>query len=295
MFIDSHAHLDSSDYAADLDAVLVRAQANQVSYIVTVGTDLASSRRAVKLAHEHDVIYASVGIHPHDAEGVKEVDWDALAALLEEDKVVAVGETGLDYYRMRSPAEAQESTFRRQLALACAHDLPVIVHCREAASELLTVLEEDEWQGLTGVLHCFSGDQEISRRALALGFCLSFAGPLTFPKATALRQVAASVPIARLLLETDSPYLAPQAHRGKRNEPAYVTYSARTLAALHHLPLKNVARLTSLNAQLLFGIGEIDSEDIMSYLSLLPEKLARRLKRLRPGTTNTSSRKERCS
>lgn len=265
MFIDSHAHLDYPDYTSDLEAVLQRAADSRLRYIITVGTDVASSRLALELAHKYDMLYAAVGIHPHDASKAGEQDWRALSELVKEEKVVAVGETGLDYYRNLSPAEVQQEAFRRQLEIARSHDLPVIIHCRQAQEAVLSILGEERYKDLVGVMHCFSGSQDDASRSLDLGFYISFAGQLTFPKADALCAVAQSVPIERTLIETDAPYLAPQPRRGKRNEPAYVRYTAQALADVHTLSLEDIGRITSLNAQLLFCMGEIDTRGRLAY------------------------------
>ncbi len=265
MFIDSHAHLDDPDYACDLEEVLKRVADEGVRYVITVGTDVASSRRAVELAHKYDMLFASVGIHPHDAEKARPEDWRALAQLARQEKVVAIGETGLDYYRNLSPPRLQQEAFRGHLEIALSYDLPVIIHCRDAQDDVLSILDEGSYQRLVGVMHCFSGSQDDASRSLELGFYISFAGQLSFPKARGLREVAGSIPIERTLIETDAPYLAPQPRRGKRNEPAYVRYTAEALADIHGLSLEDVGRVTSLNAQLLFCMGQIHTAGRIAY------------------------------
>ncbi|MFN3531985.1 MAG: TatD family hydrolase, partial [Candidatus Brocadia sp.] len=223
MIVDTHAHLDFPEYKADLEAVLSRAKEADVGCIINVGTSLASSKKSITLANRFNNIYASIGIHPHDASKVSEQDWQALEALIKEAKVIAIGETGLDYYRNRSPHEDQQRIFRRHLILANAHNLPVIIHCREASSDCLTILHEHKNGSLKGVVHCFSGTKEIAAKCIELGLYISFAGPITFSNANTLREVAKSVPVERLLLETDCPFLSPQPKRGERNEPSYLS------------------------------------------------------------------------
>ena len=210
MIIDTHAHLDFPDYKSDLDSVLIRAKEADVGCIINVGTNLSASKKSVGLAHQFNNVYASIGIHPHDAMKVSEQDWKTLESLVKESKVVAIGETGLDYYRNRSPHEDQQRIFRKHLALAKAHNLPVIIHSRDASSDCLKILEEYKNGTLKGVVHCFSGTMETAKKCIALGLYISFAGPITFSNAQNLREVAKSVPVERLLLETDSPFLSPQ-------------------------------------------------------------------------------------
>ena len=254
MLIDTHAHLDDKRFADDLDRVLERATRADVRRIITIGADLESSRAAAALAREHPMMSASVGIHPHDADTA---DDDAMASLRElagGPKVVAVGETGLDYYRDLSPRQAQHEAFRRQIELALECDLPVIVHNRDASEDCLGILESYHGRGLRGVAHCFSADAAALERFLALGFHISFTGNVTYPKNHALREVARRVPRDRLMVETDCPYMTPQPVRGKRNEPAYVRYMLYELAGLLGVPGPELAEITSGNAKRLFGV-----------------------------------------
>jgi len=264
LLVDTHAHLDSSQFRDDQAEVIARAQAQGISHILTIGCDLESSRASVAIALRHPDIYAAVGVHPHDAAGFNAVVRRELKRLAQEDKVVAIGEIGLDYYRDRSPREAQRKAFTDQLALARELDLPVIVHDRDAHDDVLAILA-DAGAGLNGVLHCFSGDAAMARRCLELGLYISIAGPVTYPKNDGLQEVVRAISIDRLLVETDCPYLAPQAHRGKRNEPAYVRRTAEKIAELKGLSLQDVARITSLNAWRLFGIGDIDQSSKIAY------------------------------
>lgn len=251
--IDTHAHLNLPQFKSDLDVVLERAQVVGVKYIISIGIDIESSQRAIALAQEYPQIFAAVGIHPHDAKNVKETDWTTLEKLLEESKVVALGEIGLDFYKEYSPHGVQETVFRRQLDLAFKHQKPVVIHCREAHRRCLDILKGYK-RSITGVAHCFSGSSEVAREYLALGLKLSFAGPITFPKATQLREVVRGIRLEDLMLETDCPFLAPQPKRGQRNEPAYLTYCVDEFARIYGCAKEEIARVTTLNAQRLFGL-----------------------------------------
>jgi len=252
--VDSHAHLDDPRLAADVAGCLQRARQAGVVAVVTVGTDLASSERAVELSARFSEVYAAVGIHPHEAESARPAHSERLAQLAREPKVVAVGEAGLDFYRNLAPRATAEAVFRRHVELAVEVDLPLIVHGREAHDAILDILEALPRRP-PAVLHSFDGSLETAQRALALGCHLSFTGVLTFPNARALREVAGCLPLDRLMVETDCPYLAPQTWRGKRNEPAYVVAVAETLAELNHLPLTDVAQTTTETAFRFFGLG----------------------------------------
>lgn len=252
--IDSHAHLDDTQYDGDRAAMLVRARAAGVVQMVNAGCDLPSSRRAVALAAAYDYIFAAVGIHPHE---VADLPADYLGTVREMSRqanVVAIGEIGLDYYRDLSPREVQRRVFREQLALAKELGLPVVIHDRDAHGDVLDILRKDGAGPAGGVLHCFAGSLEMAAACLEMGFYISFAGPVTYPNARRPKEVAAAVPLERLLVETDSPYLAPQTHRGKRNEPAYVRYVAEQIAALKGITPEEVARATTANARRLFGL-----------------------------------------
>jgi len=265
--VDSHAHLDSKHYATDLDAVIARAGANGVGHILTVGCDLESSRASVDLALRYNNVYASVGIHPHDAGTVNQATIDELARMIEAvDKVVAVGETGLDFYRDRSPRDRQEAAFRSHIQLAKQTGKPLIIHDRNAHDDVVRIMQEENAGDAGGMLHCFSGDLDMAHKCVAMGFYISFAGPLTYPKNDALRNIARTLPIDVMLVETDSPYLAPQNWRGKRCEPAFVRATAEKLAELKGLTLEDVARITSLNAWRLFGIGDVDQSTRIAYV-----------------------------
>ncbi len=259
--IDSHAHLNFSHFDADRDAVIERAREAGLVAILNIGTDLASSRTTVALAEQYDFIYAAVGVHPHDAKMVTAAVLDELRELARHPKVVAVGEIGLDYYRDLSPRPVQRRAFADQLALAAELALPVVIHSREAHDDVLAALRE--WKGLpprggvdgsTGVLHSYSAGVERLEEVLGLGFSIGISGPVTFPKASRLRAVAAAVPLERLLVETDCPYLTPEPYRGRRNEPSYVRYVVDAVARAQEVPAEAVAQATADNARRLFGI-----------------------------------------
>jgi TatD DNase family protein len=265
--VDSHAHLDSKSFTNDLEEVIERAHNNAVEYILTVGCDLESSRASVDIAQRFPKIFASVGIHPHDASTVNEEVIIELAQMAKSiDKVVAIGETGLDFYRDHSPRDLQRASFRRHIQLAKDVGKPLIIHDRDAHDEVIQIMREERAADIGGVLHCFSGDLEMARKCVEMGFYLSFAGPLTYPKNEALRDIARTLPIDIMLIETDCPYLAPQQWRGKRCEPALVRATAEKLAEIKGLTLEDVSRITSLNAWRLFGIGEVDQSTRIAYV-----------------------------
>lgn len=263
MLVDTHAHLDFVDFDPDRREVIVRAQESGVSAILTVGIDGPSNAKAVQIARDEPSVYAALGIHPNECGNASDADWAELKRLATQDKVVAIGETGLDFYRQRSPAAQQEAAFRKHLALARELDLPVIIHCRDAHADCLRILAEHA--PLRGVMHCFSGDEAFARRSIEMGLCISLAGPVTFPNANRLRAVAQSVSVDHLLLETDCPFLSPQPKRGQRNEPSFVRFAAETLAQIHGLTFDDVARVTTHNAHRLFGVGEPGPERTLVY------------------------------
>jgi TatD DNase family protein len=264
--VDTHAHLDSGQFNHDREEVIDRALANGVSHLLTVGTDLASSRENAAIARSHPTVYAAAGIHPHDALTADEATLGELRALIQsESKIVAVGEIGLDFYRDRAPRDAQRLAFRQQIRLAREVGLPLIIHDRDAHEEVVTILREEGAAEVGGVLHCFSGDRAMARQCMDLGFYISFPGTITYPKNDEMRTVVQGVPIDRMLVETDCPYLAPQAFRGRRNEPAHVRHTAEAIAAIKGLTVEDVARITTLNAFTLFGIGEADRTTRIAY------------------------------
>ena len=265
LLVDSHAHLDGSQFNSDREATIQRATDNGISHILTVGCDLESSAASVALAHKYDNICAAVGIHPHDATQMSEQTLQQLRKLLAPPKVVALGEIGLDFYRDRSPRDIQRSAFRQQIRLAKEVGKPIIVHDRDAHEEVLQILMDENAAEVGGVLHCFSGDLLMARKCLELGFYLSFPGTISYPKNQAAREVVKAIPIDKMLVETDCPYLSPQKFRGKRNEPAYVRYTAEKVAEIKGLSIEDVARVTSRNCYDLFGIGSVDQSSKIAY------------------------------
>ncbi|HMO60329.1 MAG TPA: TatD family hydrolase [Roseiflexaceae bacterium] len=251
--IDTHTHLHSGRFDADREAVLRRAAEAGVVRMIEIGYDLPSSRAAIRLAEQYPHIYAVVGIQPHYAADVAD-DWiDTIASLAAHPKVVAIGEIGLDYYHDRAPHELQHDLFRHQLAMARDLRLPVVIHSRDAQEDTIALLRSDA-RGQPGIMHSFSGDWQYAAACLDVGFHLSFSGPLTFAKAHALHDAARRAPIERLLIETDSPYLAPHPLRGRRNEPANVRLVAARLAELRDLPLDMLADAVWQNAAMLFSL-----------------------------------------
>ncbi len=249
--VDSHCHLNHARLLADHEAVLERAAALGVSRVVVVGCDEPSSAAAVEMAERHLAVFATAGVHPHDASTYDDGVAERIAALLDRPRVVALGEIGLDFHYNFSPPDVQRRVFADQLALARARGVPVVVHCRDAYDEVLTALER---AGVRGVVHCWSGTPEDAVRAVACGMHLGFTGIVTFKDAGPIRESARAIPLDRLLIETDAPYLAPLPHRGKRNEPAYLPLVARAVADARGMSAAEVAALTTANAEALFGL-----------------------------------------
>ena len=258
MFIDSHAHIQLDRFDPDREAVLGRAQAAGVHAILVIGFDLETSRGAIALAEEYErqgnlplQIYATVGMHPHDAKDLDDETVRIFRDLAAHPKVVALGEMGLDYYRDLSPRTIQKDAFERQLDLAEELNLPIVIHNREAYHDILPILQARRGR-VRGVMHCFSGDVEIAQQSLALGFYIGIGGPVTYRKSDALQEVAQQIPAEALLVETDCPWLAPQFRRGKRNEPAYVRATAEKIAELRHISLEEIGERTTRNFEKLF-------------------------------------------
>ncbi len=254
MLIDSHCHIDDARYDADREAMIQRAKNAGIGHFVTIGCDLETSKAAVALAQQHPFISATVGVHPHEVRHIKDGWYDELRALAKAKGVVAYGEIGLDYHYDHSPREVQRRRFREQVRLAHELKLPIVIHTREAQEDTITILKEEKGGNVGGVFHCFSGDAWLAKDALDLGFYLSFSGVITFQNATMLRDIVKTVPLDRILVETDAPYLTPVPHRGKRNEPAYVRHVADKIAELHGLTIQDVEAATSQNTKRLFGI-----------------------------------------
>lgn len=254
MLFDSHAHLNDEQYGDDRDEVIRRALEQGVSRILNIGFNRETIETTLSLAEQYGFIYAAVGWHPHDAATMTDEDLKWIRTLTEHPKVVALGEMGLDYYRNYSPKEVQEEVFRRQIRLAREVGMPIIIHNREADRDVLRVLREEGAEEVGGVMHCFGGDWSMAQECLEMNFLIGLGGPVTFKNAHLPKEIAARVPLDRLLIETDSPYLAPHPHRGKRNESGYVRLVAEKIAELRGISFEEVARKTSANACRLFGI-----------------------------------------
>ncbi len=265
MLIDTHAHLEMREFNDDRVDVIRRAREAGVDYIVTIGTTVESSRDAVLLADKYDFIYAAIGIHPHEVKDILHPAYEILRHFAKHKKVVAYGEVGLDYHYEHSPRSDQKRKLRDMLREARELDLPVIIHDRDAHEDMLRILSEEWSPDQGGVMHCFSGDVAMAKKVIDMGFSISLAGPVTFPKAESLREVVRQIPIEHMLIETDAPYLAPQPVRGKRNEPAFVRHVAETIARIKGLSFDDVARITSFNAMQLFGIGKIPEIGKITY------------------------------
>jgi TatD DNase family protein len=255
--IDTHAHLDDERFHSDLPAVLERAATAGVRHVITIATTAADSTACVGLAGKYPALFATVGIQPNNVARAGPGDWDEVVGLITAERVAAVGETGLDRHWHDTPFPAQEEYFRRHLELARQHALPVVIHCREAEADVVRMLRQDyDRHGpVRGVMHSFTGDHATAEACLAMGLYISFAGMLTYKNAEPLRQVAACLPPDRLLVETDSPYLAPVPMRGKRNEPAFIVHTAICLATLHAMTGVAMAEQTTRNARSLFGLA----------------------------------------
>jgi TatD DNase family protein len=263
MYVDSHAHLEGNKFDSDREQVIERARAAGLSAILCIGNADAPGQFncALQLARQHDWMYATTGVHPHEARLLDNIVLAELEAIIQDPKVIAFGEIGLDYYYDHSPRDVQRQAFSRQMELARAAKLPVVIHCRpsdnstNAWDDTLQMLRA-EWApaGLPGILHCFTGEWEHARAALDMGFYISFSGNVTFPKAEGIRAAASQVPMERLLIETDSPYLAPVPHRGKRNEPAFVVETARKLGELRSLSGEEMGEITRSNFLRLFSL-----------------------------------------
>ncbi|MCG8605485.1 TatD family hydrolase [bacterium] len=259
MLIDTHAHLYFDWFDQDRDEVIARAQTADVKKIINIAIDLKSSRKCIELTEEYDGLFATVGIHPNDSTQLSDKALEELAELCRHPKVVAIGEIGLDLYRERSPREIQFEAFRQQIRLAKKCGLPIVIHNREAGQSILEILQSEGSNGLTGVFHCFSEDKAIAQQVIEMGYYISFTGNLTFKKSK-LPEIARNVPLQRILLETDSPFLSPEPKRGRRNEPVHVCHIAEKLAEIHGTSLEEIGEITSRTAIRLFGLGDGDME-----------------------------------
>lgn len=252
-FVDSHCHINFDELRADLDGLLARMREARVSQALCVSVNLESLSDVIGIAERYSNIYASVGVHPDQTEG-EEPTPERLCTLAAHRRVVAIGETGLDYYRDTGNLERQRERFRTHIRAARATSKPLIVHTRSAAEDTLRIMREEQAAGAGGVMHCFTETWDVAKAALGMGFLISFSGIVTFKNAEPLRQVAARVPLDRMLIETDSPYLAPVPHRGKTNEPAYVRFVAQEIARIKSIPVDEVAEATTANFRRLFSI-----------------------------------------
>jgi TatD DNase family protein len=275
ILIDTHCHLEMDAFDPDREEVIKRAHDAGIGAIITIGSDLAGNRGGLELSQKYDFIFASVGFHPHDAKDFTEEIFNQIKewatqfkiqnpnSKFQGGKVVAIGEIGLDYHYDHSPREIQRDVFVKQLHLAKELGLPVIIHSREAKKDTLEIVSGS---GVSkGVFHCFSGDMDMAERAMAMGFCISIAGPVTFKNAKKLQEITAAIPDDFLLIETDAPYLTPEPFRGRRNEPAYLIHTAQAVAALRGVSLEDISRITTLNAMRLFRIGELPGKGEIAY------------------------------
>jgi TatD DNase family protein len=254
MIIDSHAHLEMPEFRSDLDEVIRRAKESGIGYIFTVGTEEKDWNRALEIAHSYPFIYAILGVHPHNAREIDDRTYPTLKGLCRDRKVKAYGEIGLDFYRNHSPREIQLRRFREQIGIAKELGLPIVVHDREAHRETLEILKTDKAEQCGGIIHCFSGDYGMAKECLDMGFYISVPGTITFKNAAPFQEIVRRLPLESLLVETDAPFLAPVPHRGKRNEPSYVQYTAKKVAEIKKVPFEKVAEITTENALRVFGL-----------------------------------------
>ncbi|EKF35973.1 MULTISPECIES: TatD family hydrolase [Bacillus] len=255
MLFDTHAHLNAEQYKEDLEQVIERAKSEKVEKIVVVGFDRPTITRAMELIEAYDFIYAAIGWHPVDAIDMTDEDLAWIKELSQHEKVVAIGEMGLDYYWDKSPKDVQKEVFRRQIALAKEVNLPIIIHNRDATEDVVTILKEEGAAEVGGIMHCFTGSLEIAKACMEMNFYISFGGPVTFKNAKKPKEVVKDIPSDRLLIETDCPYLTPAPFRGKRNEPSYVKYIAEQIAELRDISFEELAELTTENAKKVFRIN----------------------------------------
>lgn len=255
MFIDSHAHLDDKRFDEDRDILIEGLKDNGIDIAINIGADLQTSINSVELSKKYGHIYASVGIHPHSADEADDIALKKIKELADNEKVVAIGEIGLDFYYDNSPRDEQRKCFKEHLRLAKELNLPVVIHSREASQETFDIIQEAQDGTLRGVMHCYSGSVEMAEEYInKLGFYISIGGPVTFKNARIVKEVAQFVPLDKLLIETDCPYLTPEPYRGKRNEPMYVKYTAAEIAKLRGITVEELAEATSRNARELFKI-----------------------------------------
>ncbi len=254
MLIDSHAHLEMPEFRKDLEAVIQRAEESGVEYIFTVGTEKKDWKRALEIADSHPTIYAILGVHPHNAKEIDDQTYPTLRELCRNGKVKAYGEIGLDFFRNLSPRDLQLKRFREQIGLAKELGLPLVIHDREAHQETLEILKSERAEACGGIIHCFSGNYEMAKTCIDMGFHISIPGSITFKNAEAFREIVRRIPLESLLVETDAPFLTPVPFRGKRNEPSYVRYTAQRVAEVKKISLEEVAEATTENALRVFRL-----------------------------------------
>lgn len=254
MLIDSHAHLDGESFDEDRDEIIKSFKDNEIEAVMIPASNIESSKRIVEIVKNYDCLYGAVGVHPHDVKELKDDDINLIEELAKSKKIKAIGEIGLDYYYEHSDRETQKIWFRKQIRLAKKLKLPIIVHEREATKDVFDIISEEKDESLTGVIHCYSGSYEIAKEYIKMDFFISFAGPVTFKNAVKPKEVAKNIPLDRLLIETDSPYLTPVPFRGKRNNPIYVRYIAEQIANLKEISFEEVAENTKKNAIKLFDL-----------------------------------------
>ncbi|QUW20674.1 TatD family hydrolase [Sporosarcina sp. Marseille-Q4063] len=256
MYIDTHVHLNADQYDEDVDEVITRALDAGVTKMVVIGFDRKTINRAMELAERYPFIYAVVGWHPVDAIDCTEEDLEWIESLAAHPKVVGIGETGLDYHWDKSPKDVQQEVFRKQIQLAKKVNLPIIIHNRDATADVVRILKEEKAETTGGIMHCFGGSVETAKECIAMNFMISLGGPVTFKNAKTPKEVATEIPLDKLLIETDAPYLTPHPYRGKRNEPVYVKLVAEEIANLKGLPVEAIAKATTENALKTFNINE---------------------------------------
>ena len=256
MLFDTHVHLNAEQYEDDLQEVINRALEKGVQNMVVVGFDEPTIKKAIQIAEMYDFIYASVGWHPVDAIDMTDEHLAWIEELAQHPKVVALGEMGLDYHWDKSPKEVQKDVFRRQIRLARKVNLPIIIHNRDATEDVVTILKEEHVEEVGGIMHCFTGSIEVAKQCMDMNMYISFGGPVTFKNAKKPKEVATELPLDKLLIETDCPYLTPHPFRGKRNEPGYVSYVAEQIAELKGITYEELADITTANAKKLFGIND---------------------------------------
>lgn len=254
MLIDSHAHLEMEEFRNDLDEVIQRAKSSGVEYIFTVGTERRDWAKTIEIAKTYSCVYALLGIHPHNAKDIDNETYPLLRSLCKNEKVRALGEIGLDFYRNLSPREIQLKRFREQIELAKELNLPIVIHDRDAHEETIEILRDKKADLCGGIIHCFSGDYEMAKECMDMGFYISIPGSITFKNAEVFRETVKKIPLESILIETDAPFLTPEPFRGKRNEPAFVKYTARKIAELKNVSLEDVSEITSNNALRIYGL-----------------------------------------